>query len=212
VKSVIAFVAVLAAGLTDAAAATPPLAARSWAADLPPIAVKNRNTNAEAKIRLYNVDDGSLDQEALRTFMRVACSKSDVPDGDVVEPLDPRLVQLAFRAAYHFNGASMLIVSATRKGHQGKHGTGEAIDLKLGNVRASSVAAYARSFARAGVGLYDHPETQYTHLDVRARSWHWSDSSRPGGALAEKVMADPMQQKRDASYVPAQDLPEAAAP
>lgn len=198
--------------------ARPPITAergatpRSWAASLPAIDVKNRNTNARAKIRLYT-DDGALDRDALRTFMRVACSRADAPDkpnGEVAEPLDPRLVQLVFRAAYHFRSTSLVIVSATRKGARGKHGTGDAIDFQLGGVRAAALAKYMRTYPRAGVGIYTHPKTQYVHLDVRERSYHWLDASPPGVRWREKRLRDPNQEKRDASYVRAMDLPEVA--
>jgi uncharacterized protein YcbK (DUF882 family) len=185
---------------------------RSWAVSLPAIDVKNRNTDARANIRLYT-GDGTLDRDALRTFMRVACSRVDAPDkpnGEVAEPLDPRLVQLVFRAAYHFRSTSLVIVSATRKGAHGKHGTGDAIDFQLGGVRAAALAAYMRTYPRAGVGIYTHPKTQYVHLDVRDRSYHWIDASPPGVRWREKRLRDPHQEKRDASYAPLMDLPEVA--
>jgi uncharacterized protein YcbK (DUF882 family) len=185
---------------------------RSWPASLRAIDVRNRNTDARAKIRLYT-DDGTLDRDALRTFMRVACSRADAPDkpnGEVAEPLDPRLVQLVFRAAYHFRSTSVVIVSAMRKGAHGKHGTGDAIDFQLGGVRAAALAAYMRTYPRAGVGIYTHPKTQYVHLDIRDRSFHWIDASPPGVSWRERRLRDPNQEKRDASYVPATDLPEVA--
>ena len=185
----------------------------AWATALPAIDVTNGTTRARAKIRLY-ADDGAIDREALREFMRVAASVAGLPDradGAVAEPLDPRLVQLAFRAAYRFGGASMVIVSATRKGAHGKHGSGDALDFKLDGVRASKLASYARSFPRAGVGIYTHPKTQYIHLDVRDRSFHWLDGSPPRVTWREKRLKDPTQPKRDASYVSAMDLPEAAS-
>ena len=191
----------------------------SWTASLLPIAVKNRNTNAHATIRLYT-DDGGLDRGALRTFMRVAASAASSDEVDPIreasgrereaEPLAPRLVQLAFRAAYHFKSSSMVIVSATRKGAHGKHGSGKALDFQLEGVTAAAVAAYARTYPRAGVGIYTHPKTQYVHVDVRGRSYHWIDGSPPGVTWREKLLADPGQPKRDDSYVPSMDLPEAA--
>src|SRR5262249_55696034 len=104
----------------------------AWAASLPAIDVRNRNTNAREKIRLY-ADDGGIDPSALRAFMHVAESTADLPEqsnGEVAEPLEPRLVQLAFRAACRFGGARMVLVSATRKGTHGKHGTGDALDFQ----------------------------------------------------------------------------------
>ncbi|MBX3223743.1 MAG: DUF882 domain-containing protein [Labilithrix sp.] len=225
---------VLAAGTGDAAHASPVREARvatrepprplarpairpappkvAWASSLPAIDVKNRNTNARAKIRLY-ADDGTLDRDALRDFMRVAASAADLadgPSGEVAEPLDTRLVQLAFRAAYHFKNAPIVLVSATRKGAHGKHGTGDALDFQLVGVRAATLAAHARSYPRVGVGIYTHPKTQYIHLDVREQSFHWLDGSPPGVTWRERRLADRSQQRRDAAYARALDLPEAA--
>lgn len=225
---------VLAAGTGDAAprASSPPRKARSvqvarrslavpkaavkrtgseaaWASLLPAIEVKNVKTRARAKIRLY-APDGSVDAAALQRFMHLASAETEEA-GAAPETLDPRLVQLAFRAAYRFGGAPMVIVSATRKGARGKHGTGDAIDFKLEGVRAAKLAAYARSFPRAGVGVYTHPKTQFIHLDVRDQSYHWLDASPPGVTWRERRLKDPAQQKRDARYAPRLDLPEVAS-
>lgn len=179
--------------------------AASWATALPAVDVRMRNTGAQANIRLY-ADDGSIDSAAARAFMKVAAS---VKDAD--EPLPARLVQLVFRASYHFGARPVLIISATRKGSHGKHGTGEAIDFQLEGVRAGTLAAWLRALPRAGVGIYTHPKTQYVHLDVREHSYHWLDGSPPGVTWREKLLPDPKQAARDASYDARGDLPEAAA-
>lgn len=184
-----------------------------WATALEAIDVKNHNTNVRATIRLY-AEDGSVDRSALSVFMRVASSSpdhADLPDGQIAEPLEPRLVQLAFRAAYHFGGKPVVIISATRRGAHGKHGTGEALDFQLTGVRAATLAAYLRTFPRAGVGIYTHPRTQFVHLDVRDRSYHWLDASPPGVRWRDKRLSDRTQQKRDASYSSLMDLPETAS-
>jgi uncharacterized protein YcbK (DUF882 family) len=186
----------------------------AWAVALRAVDVRNRNTNARAKVRLYG-DDGEIDREALRTFMRVAATLPDLPDGpdgEVAEPLDPRLVQLVFRAAYHFGGAPIVIVSATRKGSTGKHGNGDALDFQLDGVKAPMLAAYTRAYPRAGVGIYTHPKTQFVHVDVRDQSYHWIDASPPGVTWREAVLRDPTRDRRDAAYVTASDLPEGAGP
>lgn len=188
-------------------------APKEWAVALRAVEVRNRNTNARARVRLYG-DDGEIDRAALRSFMRVAASAADLPDapdGDVAEPLDARLVQLAFRAAYHFGGAPIVIVSATRKGSPGKHGSGDALDFQLDGVKAPALAAYTRTYPRAGVGIYTHPKTQYIHLDVREQSYHWIDASPPGVTWREGLLRDASRDKRDAAYVATSDLPEVAA-
>ncbi len=187
------------------AAAPPP---RAWATALASVDVRNRNTGVHAKVRLYT-SDGGLDREALRSFMRVACSTTDA-DPHEDQPLDPRVVQLVIRAAYHFGGAPIVIVSATRKGDPGKHGAGDAVDFQLDKVKPGALAAYLLATPRAGVGLYPHPKTQYVHVDVRQQSYHWLDASPPQVTWPEKLLPDPAQVRRDAGWVAADDLPEIA--
>jgi hypothetical protein len=182
-----------------------------WAVSLAPIAVLNRNTNARGAIRLYDAH-GVLDRGEARAFMRIAGSTkpelSTAHAGDDDERLDLRVVQLAIRAAHHFGGASIAIISATRAGARGKHGTGEALDFALDGVKASVLAAYLRGTPRAGIGIYTHPRTQYVHLDVREHSYHWIDGSPPGVTWREQLLSDPKQEKRDASWSASMDLPE----
>ena len=186
-------------------------AGEAWAVALGPVDVLNRNTDARGKVRLYD-EHGVLDRGEARAFMRIAGSTKVQPDdaSEDDERLDLRVVQLAIRAAHHFGGASISIVSATRVGARGKHGTGEALDFALDGVKASVLAAYLRGTPRAGVGIYTHPRTQYVHLDVREHSYHWIDGSPPGVTWREQLLADPRQAVRDASWSPSMDLPEPA--
>lgn len=182
-----------------------------WAVALGPIEVLNRNTNARGEVRLYD-EHGVLDRGEARAFMRIAGRTKLEPDdaSDDDERLDLRVVQLAIRAAHHFGGASIAIISATRPGTRGKHGTGEALDFALEGVKASVLAAYLRGTPRAGVGIYTHPRTQFVHLDVREHSYHWIDGSPPGVTWREQLLADPKQAARDASWSASMDLPEGA--
>lgn len=180
-----------------------------WAKALSEVSVHNRNTGSEGKIRLYR-EDGALDPAAAARFMVIAGSvKGAGPEP--AERLPERLVQLVFRASYHFKGARVVIVSATRKGDKGKHGEGSAIDFALDGVKAGVLASYLRATPRAGVGIYTHPKTQYVHLDVRDHSYHWLDGSPPGVRWREMLLKDTTQAKRDASYRPSLDLPEGTA-
>jgi len=186
-------------------------AGEPWAASLSPIEVHNRNTEARGAVRLYDAH-GVLDRGEARAFMRIAGRTKVAPDDDSEEDerLDLRVVQLAIRAAHHFGGAQISIVSATRAGTRGKHGTGEALDFALVGVKASVLAAYLRGTPRAGVGIYTHPRTQFVHLDVREHSYHWIDGSPPGVTWREQLLPDPKQAVRDASWNATMDLPEAA--
>ena len=184
-------------------------AALPWAASLGSVDVLNRNTNAQAKIRLYDAH-GVLDRAEARAFMRIAGTTKATPgdDSDDDERLALRVVQLAIRASYHFNGAAIRIISATRPGDRGKHGNGEALDFSLEGVKAPLLAAYLRTTPRAGVGIYTHPKTQYVHLDVRDQSYHWIDGSPPGVTWPEQLLSDPKRAARDGSWSEAKDLPE----
>jgi hypothetical protein len=155
-----------------------------------------------AEVRLYR-DDGTIDDGALEALRRVANG------GDA--PLAPRLAQLAFRAAYHFQAERLVVISAfrpLRKGKGGYHATGEALDFQLKGVEARRLASYLRTLPRAGVGIYTHPHTQFVHLDVREVSYHWRDGSPPGKHWKEARLADPRGAERDRQWTPESDLPE----
>ena len=200
------FAAAIALVLMQTSAADTPLqaavrSARSvpWADTLPAVEVVSEATGERASIRLYG-SNGEVDDDALARFEQIAARDGDVHD------LEPRVVQLVFKAAYHFKSPRIVIVSAWRD-NAGRHTSGDAVDFKLDHVRASVLAAWCRSLARAGVGIYTHPRTQYVHLDVRDTSYHWLDASPPGIKWREKQLRDPTEAKRDAAWSPEQDLP-----
>lgn len=194
----------------------------AWAARLGALTVKNRNTEERAALRLYD-PHGDVDPLAAATFMRIA-EREHVSAAGASEHLDVRLLQLVARAAYHFGrvgcrgqlaacvgaASTVVIVSATRSASRGKHASGEALDFFLEGVRSATLAAYLRSFPRAGVGVYTHPRTQYVHLDVRERSFHWLDASPPGRTWRERALRDPKGVVRDAQWDLEDDLPEIA--
>jgi uncharacterized protein YcbK (DUF882 family) len=182
----------------------PPKPAVPWASALSPLAVRNLNTASEATVRLYS-DEGDLDPVALDAFLEVA------GDGDGPAPLLSRVVQLAVKAAYHFKAQRIDIISAYRAKRRGKrngyHAMGAAIDFQLPGIAARTLAAFLRTIPRAGVGVYTHPRTQFVHLDVRDRSFHWLDASPPGVTWQEAMLSDPGRDARDASYTEEGDLP-----
>jgi uncharacterized protein YcbK (DUF882 family) len=150
-------------------------------------------------VRLYT-RDGEVD-EVQRARFEQAVARDGEP-----HVLEERLERLVVKAAYHFGGAHVVVVSGWRE-HAGRHTTGEALDFKLEGVTAAQVAAYLRGLSRVGVGIYTHPRTQYVHLDVREPSYHWLDGSPPGVTWKERQLRDPGQTKRDASWSPEDDLP-----
>jgi len=172
----------------------------AWARTLSPIDVTNVVTGAGGPVRLYALD-GTIDESERRVFERLASSCETSP-----RPLSPRLEQLVVKAAYHFDGARVLVVSGWRA-HAGRHGTGDALDFKLEGVHAARLAAYLRTLPRVGVGIYTHPRTQYVHLDVRDASYHWLDASPPGVRWREMPLRNAQGAKVDAAWTPEMDLP-----
>jgi uncharacterized protein YcbK (DUF882 family) len=185
--------------VATAAAEERPRRTARWAEALGPIEIENVVTRARDHLRLYR-DDGALDDAAIDAFTRLASNDANS------HTLAPRLLQLVVKAAYHFGGARVMIVSGWRS-NASRHGTGEALDFKLAGVRASALAAFLRETPRAGVGIYTHPRTQFVHLDVRDVSYHWIDASAPGTHWREGMLRDPSGKRRDASWTPESDLP-----
>jgi hypothetical protein len=170
----------------------------AWADRLGPLEVLGLATGRKAQVRLYT-STGEIDETARR-----AIEQAVSPGGE--HPLSVRLEQLVAKAAYHFGGARVLVISAWRE-HAGRHSSGEGLDFKLDHVRAGDLAAWLRTLPRVGVGVYTHPRTQYVHLDVREPSYHWVDASPPGITWREAQLRDRTAAKRDAAYRPELDLP-----
>ena len=178
-----------------------------------PLHISYVNTHQSTSIRLYDAS-GKLDKAAAAELDELLCDVRD-PAHPRTTTLDRRTLQLLFRAAYHFRAREVIVISGYRKPGrrpEGRHGEGSAIDFRLPKVRAAALAAYLRTLPRVGVGLYTHRATQFVHLDSRDRSYHWLDPSPPGVSLPERPLAGGDLAKRDATYGPNDDLPEAGAP
>jgi uncharacterized protein YcbK (DUF882 family) len=182
----------------------PELLEVDWAKALPPLHVECANTGAKADVRLYK-PDGTVDAEGVDAFSDVAA------DANGRFPLNPRLVQLAVKAAHHFGDKRLVVVSGYRKGPKRRapdhHAKGEALDFRLAGVDYRKLAAYLRGLPRVGVGVYTNPKTQFVHLDVRDLSFHWLDASPPGVTWREARLPDAHQVERDATYRADGDLP-----
>ena len=100
-------------------------------------------------------------------------------------PIHPRLLQLVHRAVRHFRAPWVWVISGYRSGNpRSRHAQGRAIDLVLPGVPDRRLASYLRPQGYVGVGIY--PTSGFVHLDVRARSYYWSDSSGPDQSNRER--------------------------
>jgi len=94
-----------------------------------------------------------------------------------------RLMRVLAYLAEHFNGRTIVVVSAYRSEKDGtngpsRHATGEAIDIRVEGVPNESLRDYCLTLRRVGVGYY--PRSSFVHVDVRDREVYWVDWSRPG--------------------------------
>jgi uncharacterized protein YcbK (DUF882 family) len=176
-----------------------------------PLHIVNINTEKAIDARLYDLR-GNLDRDAASALDTLLCDARNRDDIQTTV-LDRRMLQLMYRAAYHFRAKKVIVISAYRKPgakSEGRHAEGKAIDFKLTNTPASALAAYLRTLSRVGVGVYTHPDTQYVHLDVRDQSYYWIDGSPPGRTWRERPLWGGAMAKRDATYSPNDDWPEGA--
>ncbi len=182
-------------------------------AKLRPVSVSTINTRQSISTRLYD-GSGQIDEQAAGKLDSLLCEARD-RDNLQITTMDRRLLQLVFRAAYHFSTYQVIVVSAYRKANhkpEGMHAQGRAIDFKLVGVAAPILAAYLRTIPRVGVGIYTHPKTQFVHLDVREHSFHWLDASPPGRHWRERNIGSKLLNALDAQYTRRDDWPEGLMP
>ncbi len=96
-----------------------------------------------------------------------------------VRPIDVRLIRLIAKVSDRFGGRTIKVVSGYRPGGgRSRHHHGAAIDFSIEGVPNWAVRQYLLSLKSVGVGYY--PNSYHLHLDVRERTTHWVDVSRPG--------------------------------
>jgi len=190
-----------------------PDVSQSSFAKLAQLQIRNANTRQMLAVRLYD-PSGQIDERAARGLDALLSDTRD-REHELTTTLDRRLLQLVFRAAYHFSTEQVDVVSAYRQAgrrREGLHAQGRAIDFKLSGVKPPLLAAYLRTIPRVGVGIYTHPKTQFVHLDVRDQSFHWLDASPPGRHWREQNIGSKALKALDAKYSRSNDWPEGLVP
>lgn len=134
----------------------------------------------------FDPDDLTLAQQALSTR-----------DGATRE-IHPRLIELVYRAVVQFRAPYVHVISGYRDGSAtSRHGQGRALDFVLPGVSDRRLAAWLRPQGFVGVGIY--PTSGFVHLDVRSRSYFWSDASGPGQRNRERRMLASASSRYDAA-------------
>ena len=116
-------------------------------------------------------------------------------------PIDPRTLDVLYQIQVHFNAQEIRVLSAYRTpkvgNSQGNHGKGRAVDFVVPGATDSDVARYAREHGFVGVGVY--PNAGFVHVDVRQRSYFWSDASGPGLPSRERGILTDVATRADAA-------------
>ena len=166
---------------------------RRWEAEGPPPLVL-RVAGQSASFALTPLGDaGGFEADDL-LVARQAFRHRDGTEHDI----HPRLLELVYRAARHFRAPYVHLVSGVRAGSPtSRHTQGRAIDMVLPGVSDRRLAAWLRPQGFVGVGLY--PTSSFVHLDVRARSYFWSDASGPDQPNRERPMLARQTHRYDAA-------------
>jgi len=104
-------------------------------------------------------------------------------EGDEVKRPHTRLLRVLAYLADHFNGRTIVVVSAYRSEKNGnngssRHSSGEAIDIRIEGVPNEVLRDYCLTLSKVGVGYY--PRSSFVHIDMRSKAVYWVDWSRPG--------------------------------
>jgi len=104
-------------------------------------------------------------------------------EGDEVKRPHTRLLRVLAYLADHFNGRTIVVVSAYRSEKNGnngssRHSSGEAIDIRIEGVPNEVLRDYCLTLSKVGVGYY--PRSSFIHVDIRSKAVYWVDWSRPG--------------------------------
>lgn len=114
-------------------------------------------------------------------------------------PVEPRLLDVVYRIQAHFHAQELRIMSGYRTPRSrtsSNHGKGRALDFVVPGAADEAVAKFARELGYVGVGVY--PTSGFVHVDVRERSYFWTDSSGPGKRNRERGILAELANKSDA--------------
>lgn len=155
-------------------------------------------------------EHGDFDASALELAALALAEKRS----HATHTIEPRLLDLMYDAVRHFNAPFVHVISGYRaEGGGSRHAQGRAVDIVLPGVNDRQLATHLRKAGFVGVGVYSR--AGFVHLDVRARSYFWSDNTAPGERSRPRPMLrqtalrqDVLARKR--GVVPTVDTPDAA--
>jgi uncharacterized protein YcbK (DUF882 family) len=159
----------------------------------PLLALLALNTSDRVELRAAS-DRGGF---AASDLDRAATSLREPWTGNA-HPVEPRLLDLVYQVQCHFQAREVRVISGYRTPRDrsgSNHGKGRAMDFIIPGALDADVAKYARTLGFVGVGIY--PASGFIHLDVRDRSYFWSDASAPGRRNRERGILSDLAARSD---------------
>ena len=164
-------------------AKAPRAAIDRWLEESPPSLVLRRVNGGGEFILTPENDEGGFGDDDLSTAATALASREDGSE----HAIHPRLLDLVYQAARRFRAPWVQVISGYRTGNAtSRHAHGRAVDVVLPGTSDRRLAAWMRDLGFVGVGIY--PTSGFVHLDVRERSYFWSDSSGPREENRERPM------------------------
>lgn len=168
-------------GAPARASGTTPASPRTYAARPKTPGVVRLHRVATGEDFALRVGDrrGRVPPTTVKTFERVLRSA-----GGQTHAIDARLIALIGIVSDHFGSRPLEVVSGfrpyspTQATPHSNHNIGHAFDFRVPGVPNEVVRDYCRTLRNSGVGYY--PNSTFVHLDTRASSAFWIDTSRPG--------------------------------
>jgi uncharacterized protein YcbK (DUF882 family) len=114
-------------------------------------------------------------------------------------PMQSDLLVMALDIEKQFGAHEIRIISGYRTpkpGGRSNHGRGRALDIVVPGAADDEVAKFVRERGFVGVGTY--PISGFVHVDLRAQSYFWVDTSGPGRARREHGILPEVAQRSDA--------------
>lgn len=158
-----------------------PIALRHWLELAPrPLVLVPVGRNARIVLTPTN-DEGHFDEASVVAAEQALAYRHD----GSTHPVHPRLLDLVYQAQLRFRVPYVHVVSGYRpQNPRSRHAQGRAMDIVLPGLPDRRLAAHFRTQGFVGVGIY--PQSRFVHVDVRARSFFWSDSSLPDQPSRER--------------------------
>jgi hypothetical protein len=177
------------------------------ASNLPPLVLIRYNGGGRYELS-PETELGGFDEQDLEAAREAMAYR-----GGESHDIHPRLLDLLYITARHFDVPQVVVTSGYRPGRKASlHAWGRAADIELPGVDYRALAEYARGLGFVGVGYY--PRTGSVHLDVREQSYFWVSWAPRGRRWREQqilpdLARDMDRQARARGVEPPDPLPEA---